>query len=59
MTSTDRAWTEGFVACEDGRVIGFAATGFSRWNRRQALWHLYVDRVLTEAAGPPAPCSTT
>lgn len=45
VTGTDRAWTEGFVACEEGRVIGFAATGFSRWNRRQVLWHLYVDRA--------------
>jgi ribosomal protein S18 acetylase RimI-like enzyme len=35
----DRAW----VAVDDGRYVGFAATSFARWNRRLVLWHLYVD----------------
>lgn len=35
----DRAW----IAVDDGRYVGFAATSFATWNRRVVLWHLYVD----------------
>ena len=26
----------------DGAIVGFAAVRFEAWNRRAALWHLYV-----------------
>jgi len=44
LTSTDRRWTDDVVAVEGGRIVGFAATSYQAWNRRQILWHLYVDR---------------
>lgn len=43
-----RSWDEGFVAVVDGRVVGFAATSLSAWNRRLVLQHMYVD---SEARG--------
>lgn len=45
VTSADRQWADGFVACDGAHITGFAATGYWRWNRRQVLWHLYVDRA--------------
>jgi ribosomal protein S18 acetylase RimI-like enzyme len=39
-------WSIGLVAVDDhGGVIGFVAAEFRAWNRRMALWHLYVDRA--------------
>lgn len=43
VTSADREWADGFVAYDVANITGFAATGYSRWNRRQVLCHLYVD----------------
>ncbi len=45
LTSPDRRWTDGVVAVEGERIVGFAATAYQAWNRRQILWHLYVDRL--------------
>ncbi|WP_051342328.1 GNAT family N-acetyltransferase [Pseudonocardia spinosispora] len=45
VTDPDRRWTDGFVAVEGTSIVGFAATGYQRWNRRQVLWHLYVDHL--------------
>ncbi|MDA8346395.1 MAG: GNAT family N-acetyltransferase [Thermaerobacter sp.] len=41
----DRLWEAGWVAIADGRIIGFAATRYESWNRRLAVWHLYVDKA--------------
>lgn len=38
----DRLWDEGFVAQQGEQILGFAAARHERWNRRVALWHLYV-----------------
>jgi ribosomal protein S18 acetylase RimI-like enzyme len=38
----DRLWEVGFVAQDDERIVGFAAARTERWNRRTAIWHLYV-----------------
>jgi ribosomal protein S18 acetylase RimI-like enzyme len=35
---------EGWVAVENGQIIGFIATRFAPWNRRLVIWHFYVDR---------------
>jgi ribosomal protein S18 acetylase RimI-like enzyme len=35
-------WDEAFVADIEGQVVGFAATQFAAWNRRQGIQHLYV-----------------
>ena len=43
LNREDRDWDEAHVACEDGRIIGFAASSYQFWNRRVVLWHLYVD----------------
>jgi GNAT superfamily N-acetyltransferase len=43
LESPDRPYDRGWVAVEDGRCVAFAATAFEPWNRRQTLWHLYVD----------------
>lgn len=45
VTAAERAWTDGYVAVAGTCLLGFAATGLQRWNRRQVLWHLYVDRA--------------
>lgn len=44
LTDPQRPWTDGYVAVEGGDVVGFAATVYHEWNRRQVLWHLYVAR---------------
>lgn len=38
----DRLWEHGFVAEEAGRIVGFVAVRLEPWNRRLAIWHLYV-----------------
>jgi ribosomal protein S18 acetylase RimI-like enzyme len=38
----DRMWEHGLVAEDQGRLVGFAAVRLEHWNRRAALWHLYV-----------------
>ena len=38
----DRLWQQGFVAEEQGIICGFAAVRHEAWNRRAAIWHLYV-----------------
>lgn len=43
VTAADRHWTEGYVAVDGQSIVGFAATAYERWNRRQILCHLYVD----------------
>ena len=35
-------WEVGFVADDDGRIVGFAAVAFEAWHARLVLWHLYV-----------------
>jgi ribosomal protein S18 acetylase RimI-like enzyme len=43
LESADRPYDQAWVAVENGRIIGFAATAYASWNRRLILWHLYVD----------------
>ena len=38
-----RHWEHGVVAIRDEAVVGFAASTFSKWNRRLVLEHMYVD----------------
>ncbi len=38
----DRLWQQGFVAVDDSTIVGFAAVRHEAWNRRAAIWHLYV-----------------
>ena len=38
----DRLWQQGFVAEDGVRLAGFAALRYEAWNRRAAIWHLYV-----------------
>lgn len=45
LDEAPRSWDEGFVAVVDARVVGFAATSLSTWNRRLVLEHMYVDRA--------------
>ena len=40
----ERLWDMAWVACEENRIVGFAATRYEAWNRRLVIWHLYVDR---------------
>lgn len=42
-SSPDRLWERGWVAEETGAVVGVLCTRYERWNRRLAIWHLYVD----------------
>ena len=44
LDAADRLWDTAWVATETGRIRGFAATGWQAWNRRLAVWHLYIDR---------------
>lgn len=44
LDAADRPWDTAWVAEEGGGIRGFAAAGWQAWNRRLALWHLYVDR---------------
>jgi len=46
LDAADRPWDTAWVAVEAERIRGFAAVGWQAWNRRLALWHLYVDRPL-------------
>lgn len=39
------AWDSAWVAEGPDGIVGFAATGFEDWNRRQVLLHLYVSRT--------------
>lgn len=36
-------WDEAHVAVHQGEVVGFIATHFVAWNRRQGIQHLYVS----------------
>jgi ribosomal protein S18 acetylase RimI-like enzyme len=66
LESPTRPYDQAWVAVDDGRIIGFAATSFEPWNRRLVLWHLYVDpphrgrgiarRLLEEANRRGADC---
>jgi ribosomal protein S18 acetylase RimI-like enzyme len=38
----DRLWEYGMVAEEQDTIVGFAAVRADEWNRRAAIWHLYV-----------------
>ena len=38
----DRMWDYGIVAEDHDTIVGFAAARSERWNRRAAIWHLYV-----------------
>ncbi len=38
-------WDEAHVAVHQGEVVGFTATRFEAWNRRQGIQHLYVSPV--------------
>lgn len=38
----DRLWDQGFVAVNDGAIVGFAAVRHEVWNHRADIWHLYV-----------------
>ena len=38
----DRLWQQGFVAEAGDALAGFAALRYEAWNRRAAIWHLYV-----------------
>lgn len=40
----DRLWEHGVVAELAGAVVGFGALRMEHWNRRAAVWHLYVER---------------
>lgn len=39
----DEAWDAAWVAEDSSGVVGFAATRYEDWNRRQVLVHLYVS----------------
>jgi ribosomal protein S18 acetylase RimI-like enzyme len=41
LSAPDRAWSHAFVDDDDG-LTGFAAAGFTPWNKRLTLWHLYI-----------------
>jgi ribosomal protein S18 acetylase RimI-like enzyme len=43
LQDPDRPYDVGWVAADEGRIVGFAAASFQAWNRRLVLWHLYVD----------------
>ena len=38
----DRLWQQGFVAETGDALAGFVALRYEAWNRRAAIWHLYV-----------------
>jgi ribosomal protein S18 acetylase RimI-like enzyme len=38
----DRMWDYGIVAEDHDTIVGFAAVRLEHWNRRAAIWHLYV-----------------
>ena len=44
LDAADRPWDTAWVAEEAGRIRGFVAVGWEAWNRRLALWRLYLDR---------------
>ena len=46
LDAADKLWDTAWVVTEAGRIRGFAAVGWQAWNRRLALWHLYIDRPL-------------
>jgi ribosomal protein S18 acetylase RimI-like enzyme len=39
----DRMWNYGMVAEADEEIVGFGALRIEHWNRRAAIWHLYVS----------------
>jgi ribosomal protein S18 acetylase RimI-like enzyme len=41
----DAAWDSAWVAAGPAAIVGFAATRFEDWNRRQVLLHLYVSQA--------------
>jgi len=43
LRSPERPYDRAWVALDDERIVGFAATSFEPWNRRLVLWHLYVS----------------
>ena len=43
LEDPDRPYDTAWVATESETIIGFAATSHTAWNRRLALWHLYVS----------------
>ena len=44
LDTPDGPWDTAWVLEEAGQIRGFAAVGWQAWNRRLALWHLYLDR---------------
>lgn len=42
LTEEPVGWDEALVATSDGRICAFAACGFSAWNRRLTVLHMYV-----------------
>jgi GNAT superfamily N-acetyltransferase len=36
-------WDTGWVADDDGAIVGFAGVEYEAWHRRLVLWHLYVQ----------------
>jgi ribosomal protein S18 acetylase RimI-like enzyme len=40
---TERMWEYATVAEENGSIVGFIALRSEIWNRRTAIWHLYVE----------------
>jgi len=46
LATEQRLWEAGWVAFVGERLVGFVATRYERWNRRLAIWHLYVDATL-------------
>lgn len=38
-------WDTGWVAEDDGAIVGFAGVEYEAWHARLVLWHLYVTRA--------------
>jgi ribosomal protein S18 acetylase RimI-like enzyme len=43
FSEEERVWDQGWVAEEEGHLLGFLAGRCDQWNRRFAIWHLYVQ----------------
>lgn len=44
ILAAQREWSHAWVAVAEEDLVGFAASWYSSWNRREVLTHLYVDR---------------